>query len=645
MEQNGNKAKRFLTKVKNAVFSKKGVIVSGIVSFLYIASMIALLSQAGVVYFNPGLFCGDDYASMRRVVVQNGQLSETPGYTECLSFGVDYYGVAVEEAGVTYHVYTGAKDINSNFFSISTFETHDDYGVYLSFATGWFVDGGFEEDRDYAFYAQVIGAKQDGTPYAKKVSDVKVVADVAFSSTAQYELIKAAEITSDLETDMPKEIAAKINANAETYLRSFFPKIKPTLSKLGNFNFDAAIKGIRTSLEWSRLSSLLLFLNAVISLVGGPCLCVFLASSIVMAKKRKQRKLIAQGVLPDPDAPPLEEVTEDSPLPPSDLDLPRRDPFERFVAKTHLRPVLGEWVIRGLGLALVMIGAVITKLINNGVIVDSSNALYPIFRTLAMEGRFLLVVAIIGIVAETRKGLTLTSAFFFSLALTYYFAVNSILLFLDSAIKTDFGGISFSTYISSLLPGNIFLSIGLFAFLGFFLFEEPPEWFINRKVFRALSAIPTGIAFGSVVFSLLSSGGVIAPNYWVSSLLFVRDFDGLFVGILFEFSLFAFRSICRKKYGEGRLDAEMERPAMQFKKNLALCAIILLFVAIFYAFPKSWKAALQLPDHTFVYVLIPLFLFYKPAGKNRNRASDIVYYALYVFALALPTLVMFMMGR
>ena len=612
---------------------------------------VALLSQGVIVYFNPGLYCGNEYTSMRQVILKEGDYFKDPGYVKSANFGNGYYGIGAEEKGKEYEIYTGASDINSNFLCVSTFEKFEDYGAYLTLSTSWFIEDTFMDNHDYCFYVQVIAAKTNRDAFVQLNDDVLGVIDVAYACTPKFELKKTKEITLTPGSELPKAIADKINANADDYIQGFLPKVKPALSSLGNYDIDAVFQGIKNSLIWSEMASNLLFINAGISVVGGPTLCIFFASAVTLAKRRKEKRLIAQGVLPassqeEAAKEPVTKEEMDSPPPePKDLELPRRDPIERLVAKTRLRPVFGEWMVRGLGLALVMIGGILLRLIDYSVIDDTAKVLYPLFDTMATLGRLLLVVAIIGIIAETRKGLTGTSAIFFSLALTYYFVLNSLLLFVDSAIKADYGGVSISTLISVILPGNVFLSIGLFSFIGFFLFEEPPEWFINRKVFRALSAIPTLIALGSVAFSLLIASAAIKPNYWVSSFLFVRDFDGVFVGILFEFALFIFRAVSRKKYGDDKVDEEMERPAMQFKKNLALCGIVLLYVVIFYSFPPDWKSALNLSNHTFVYLLIPIFLFYKPTLRNRSGVSDVVYYAIYIFALALPSIVSFIIGR
>ena len=215
--------------------------------------------------------------------------------------------------------------------------------------------------------------------------------------------------------------------------------------------------------------------------------------------------------------------------------------------------------------------------------------------------------------------------------------VSAMLFLLDIAVPFDAGlGLGTGSILAEMLPGNIFLGIGLFAFIGFFLFENPPRWFINRKVFRSLSLIPALIALASVVISALYRANVIHFSFWITNLLFIRDFDSIFVGVTYEFIAFAFYASAKRKYGSNKVDEAMERPHVQFEKNAALCGLILAYTLFFYLVPSEVKTAMNIPKYTFIWALIPLFLFYKPAGKKHKNKLDILYYALYILTMLIP---------
>jgi hypothetical protein len=60
---------------------------------------------------------------------------------------------------------------------------------------------------------------------------------------------------------------------------------------------------------------------------------------------------------------------------------------------------------------------------------------------------------------------------------------------------------------------------------------------------------------------------------------------------------------------------------------------------VFYLIPASQRSNFGFSStQAFYFVLIPFFLFYRPAGQNYTMKSNIIYYALYAVAWALPSL-------
>ena len=643
--------KRIVAAVHRAIFSKWGVIATGTLSGAYLVALASLMTIAGLAYGNPSLYCGSTFHSYREEILVHGIDGNPP------SINADYYGTAFrhvesEVAGRVYQVYVSSADKYSNFLAFTTQKTYHGYGLTVAFYTGWIIEEGYNDDRDYAFHGVTILTHENGTPF--KMPDIlqpqpMVSFRVNHLLEKKYEKLMTLEDIKGLDLD--PAIVDTVNAQSDGIVEELNHDVAEILERRGVGTAYAILNGLRQGLIWCNRCTILTAICAAISLVGSAFIGVFLIGLVRLMMKRKEKRLLAAGLLSPKEETVSEAPTEDEALPrapPKKVEvdeLPLRpSPLRRLVEKTHLHPLLGEWFFRGFGLAMLIVGAVLVKLVQKSYLVGWSADLLPLYRTLQTMGSFILVIALVGIIAETRQKLTFYSALFFTLAVAYYFTVNSIFLFFDNALKIDVGGMSFASALSSLLPGNFFLSIGLFTFIGFFLFEEPPEWFINRKVFRALSAIPASIALVSVVFSVLRSADFIVPTYWIGTFFFVRDFDGLFVGVLFEFAIFVFRSVLTRRYGKNAVDDKMEDPTVQFQKNIALCVIVLVYVGLFYAFPGSWKKALSLPDHTFVYVLIPVFLFYRPAGRNRNAISNVIYYILYAIALAMPMFISLVVG-
>ena len=641
------KNKGFLKKVFSSLFSKKGVISLGVISLVYILAITTLFAVTGVSYSNPAAMGGKDFQSLRKQVIDQGQ-TEDPFLIDYDFYGKSFVGTERTLNEETYYVYVSNENFCSNYLGIATKVLYEDYGLVLGLTLSHFLEPAYQDNHDFVFVAQTIVIHSDGSPYV--FYDYFLAnPGTKYDCSIQGELKLNHDYFDDWGIDLDPRIIAEINQNSEGLLRDFFPKAKAVIDGFG-VHSDSVFKGIKRSFEAGEAGSGLLGIAAVLSFFGGPITMLFILGLARLLIQKKKRRLLQEGALTEREGEDLLVTlpgTETSPLPPPEerkgAAVILEGPIERFCAKTHIRPVLGEWVIRGIGFALIVLGSIFMHIINASLATPAIEDLYPLFKMINAAGQVLLVVALIGIIAETRRNLTFTAAMFFTMAVTYYLAVNSVFFALDSTIKIDFMGISFSQFLSMMLPGNIFMSMGLFAFIGFFLFEDPPSWLVKRKVFRLLSLIPTGIAILSVVLSILYRAEAITPNYWVSSFFFVRDVDGLFVGIAFLFELFLFRHVIAKRYGKENVDELMSRPSVQFKKNLILCLIIAIYTAIFYLVPSGGRMHLRLDDHTLIFCLIPLLLFYKPAGKNRSNASNILYYALYILTFLIPTIVTLVM--
>lgn len=633
-----------MKKIIDRIFSKKGVLILGILTVLYLLSITAFFTVAGVSSTNPSAFAGKDFRSLRAQVISEGEPVKDP-LVEHENYGGSFALTSKVIDGDTYDFYVSTQDNCSNYFAVVSIVKFEEYGLALGLTVNDFLSSVYQKDSSYVLYADALLVQKDGTPYL--YYDYFTVTDRAgyFCSTAgDLILDRAYEDTWEIGVD--QRWIDEVNAKAEPLLKDFFPKAKKALESF-SVSPDKVFQGIHRSFVVTEQGSALLAIAAAISVIGGPVTVLFALGLGNILVKRKRDRLVKSGVVEaeeeeflviDPHR--ILEEPEATPIAKSEVvELPLRGPVERVCRKTHIRPVLGEWVVRGLGLVLITVGAVFMSLINQNLLTPELNDSYAWFKMVSALGQLLLVVALIGIIAETRKGLSFTASAFMALAITYYLAVNSVFFMFDTLIKIDFFGMSLTQLIASLLPGNLFMSMGLFTFIGFFLFEEPPEWLIKRRIFRALSALPTAIALLSVVLSVLWTAEKIQPNYWVSSFFFVRDFDGLIIGLIYIYVIFFFRSRLSKKYGKENVDDLMERPSIQFQKNMVLCLVMVVYTVVFYCLSEDVKTLLHLPDHTFVYALIPILLFYKPAGRHRTMVSNIVYYVLYGLSFVIPTIV------
>ena len=621
--------KRFFSAIKRFFHSKKGAITLGVLSLVYLLALTSIFVTVGVSYNNPAAFAGKDFQSLRKQVLSEGEEKE-PALILHSAYGQTFFTVPYQDEETPYQVYVSAEQRFSNYLGITTFRSFDDYGLMLGFSIYPILDVIDADGVSYIFAVQAVIAEKDGSPIRDKDLDIILNFDVRYSASVDLELLYEHNL-SDVWGALSPEQVSKINEDSEGIIQDFVNHIPVVIASFG-VDCQRVFTGLSRSLKSVQYGSALLFFNVPISLVGTPILCFFLYVIFALYIQKKRARLLANGELVE-EAPP-----EPSPTP------TLRGPFAALCRSTPMRPIFGEWVIRGLGLGLLALGSVFLSMIDKSILTGEIVNAYALFRNFTDMGAFLLVIALVGIIAETRKGLTRNSVIFFTLAITYYLTVTSLFYFVNNVITDVIAGITFSDFFAALLPGNIFFSIGLFAFLGFFLFEEPPTWLIHRKIFRLLCLIPLSISILSIVYSALLTFNLVTPNYWISSMFFVRDFDGHFIGILYIFILYFARKYLSKNYGKDQADQLMQTPAVQLMKNTALCIAILFYVLLFYVLPQEGKEALALSEHTFLYLLIPVLFFYKPKGPNRSLASDIVYYALYIFAFLLPPAITFLIN-
>lgn len=375
-------------------------------------------------------------------------------------------------------------------------------------------------------------------------------------------------------------------------------------------------------------------LGAIFSIVFVPFIAFTLFCSFYYFAKRKKERLIAMGV-------DIEEASEPE-QPKEKTQGPRGQRFDEFLAKKNIHPVFGEWFFRAAGIALILIANVFFFIAERSATgawgegwSQFSNSASGIFKAAQEIGTFVLVISVVQIVSETKRNLHVSSLLFLTLSVVYYLILCGLLYFIDLYLSIP--GNAFSSAIAPSLPGNLFLGIGIFAFLGFFLFTNPPEWLVKRRAFRAMSILPFALAIASTVNSIYLRVTSTAPSYWLTNFLFMRDFAAVFVGIGFELLIFFVERNARRKFGDEANMTPAQKNGMQFRKNIGLCILVLIYVLIFYFTPETVRDALDLNRaHTFLYLTIPFFLFYKPAGENHKMGSDVIYYILYIIAMQAP---------
>ena len=546
----------------------------------------------------------------------------------------------------------------SDMACVSATYVDDVYSIQIGFSTATVI--GRPVGVNSLFYAKVaIYDTKTNRPFLK--GGVETDNYFAYEVTSAVDM----ELVSTQHTWCPEQLTPEeydvALAKGQTEARNIFDALPSILEAFGVNYGTAYLNFLVGAGEIRNAESARTIYFALSWFFGAPIIALFVILWVRLLVEDRRIRLISRGVVERKSTTTAETLSISTEAPPSEVEAfteekeetpivrqrRRAEKVEDWLARKNIRPIFGEWVFRGIGLGLVFIGAILSSLAAFFLAGDAGQVaqITSYFDSIRQLGAFVLVISVITIISETRRNLSITASAFLGLAFVFYGLTCALWLFLS--LVTGLG-----TELISILAqgtgGNVLLGLGIFAITGFFLFENPPKWFINRKVFRSLSAIPVLLTIASLVAAYLFEVFQITIPFWLSGLLFLRDFPSLVIGLVMEFAIFIFRTRLKRAYGEENVSAQMSRPVVQFTKNLILCGLILFFTVVFYILPSPVRLSLQMGKHTFVYLMIPFFLFFKPAGENHKFKSDIIYYILYIVCMAVPilssSLVRFIMG-
>ena len=620
----------FLEKAKRVFSSRRFLIGTGAFTLLFVGVYVNYAVAATIVNSNPAQACGKQFLAYRQTVITQGSPLQPVGIESYT------YRFETEIEGEKYDAQAIASNEASDWFSFTYvyYPAGQDYCLSFRLVGDSYSDAmGVARSATESFnvYAQLF--KTNGKPFDMQPPPTS---RYYFADDLSLVLLDSNFNDPTVRTYIPAEIdLEKAFQETDDHAKGFASNLPNTLSHFGVTDFSKFVKDYINGIL--RANSLLQWCWAfiVLSVLGSLSTAAFVVSLMLVLAEKKKR-VFAQRE----DAQEIKDVAET----PTPIEAPenqnRNGKVEAFLQRHHIRPVLGEWFFRGLGLALVGIGTLLLYIFLK-IEVRSSSSIYTEtevwLQPVVSAGEFLLVIALINIISETHRRLKVSAFLWFILGLGYYFVMGAVYTTMDLTLPALPGGHHITDLYASSSANN-FVGIGIFALIGFFLYADPPKWFINRKTFRALSLIPVGIALLSVTVAILDHLNVYMPSFWIRNLLFTRDFELVIIGIAYEYIIFAFRCFLRKRYGEENTDAQMARPIIQFNKNIGLCLLIVVFTVVYYCSPEAFHASLGIYRHTFVFLLIPFLLFSKPAGLHHKARNDVIYYVLYVIAMYAPSI-------
>lgn len=237
---------------------------------------------------------------------------------------------------------------------------------------------------------------------------------------------------------------------------------------------------------------------------------------------------------------------------------------------------------------------------------------------------------------RVKNGKHLFLKTFFFLIIGLFFAFYELILIVEISNLSQL-----LPFLFSFLPTNTFFAIGIFSFIGVFLFTKPT--FIHSKqglvIYRLCSIIPIYI----LCFNYFQIFSNVDISVYAMPFIIQRSFYELLYGIAYLFFLYFSRVYLLKKYGEKRMDVVLNSNKYVLIRNLFLCVLIMIIgiLNVYIKDPDLIKT-LKIKTSPYYFYLIPLFLFSKPQIEKENTKESIVYISSLVLSYVIPYLMLFM---
>ena len=625
-------------RIELALCRRKAKIVLAIVTSVFVLAFSALFSTFFVAVERNDLLLHEDSMALRNDIITTGG---KPSWDSFFAQQVTMRSVELKEKAVTlqdqeYRVLVTTENISSDWININTTFLQDDFIIHVGLESCFFIDMEYPQPYSITITSEIL---YDNTAEDWEAGTVQFFYDEAgnpydglcYASSCDFEHLEfpLKNMIGSAYDSFTLEFVAEMRELFRPYYQKVFDAMPEVLSTFGIT--DARAFWEHKAAEKARIVPLVRigeFYVAAGTLGSlSLCLLLFVLLRDAVEKSEAKRRLVQTTPLPE-EVPPQQEV--------------RPNRAVGFIPKSKLKPFIGEWALRAIGLLFILSFSVYVGI---GRIYDAHGWTMPLgefgtnlFQSFYAAGHLTLIVVVAVIIAEARRNLAHFAALFFSLGFGYYAMMTGMLYAIDHLFTAE--NAQLLAYILRFeLPGNLFFGVGIFTFLGFFLFAKPEGTFIKERRMRWLSLLPVAMAIFSIVMSARMQHSAVDVPYYLSNLFFVKDPTFLITGIGLEYVIFGIRRYCEKHYGDSARESERSKE-IQFLKNLALCGMVLLLCLLTYLIPVNERMGLGLScKYSIGFLLIPLFLFMKPSGEDRNRRFDWLYYLLFFITSALPTII------
>ena len=639
-----NRLKQWLKKLKAFLSTKKGIITNAIISVSFLAIFIGTYVPYQNLTSYPAVDFPTAFKDLRAQSMRETKELKTPVSSEDMKARADVYSYLSKkdsETSPTYYLFFCPNDLVSDFMELSYTRSEGDINIGVGI---WFNYSTYEVASEARPFEGIINFTAPSLGPAEKSKNLTGSVKYELGWDGTFSVVEDTIAQAKFDTETLLKIHSLISPEIENFakvLPDFGTKFgfdaKKLLNELPQLVYDVQ-GGAYIYAAVSSIFAILAVPHAMLSFV-------FLLKRVAVKRAAEGRSKLKLQEGQSIEEAMLEKEVKPTAMTIEDLGEGNTKRFALAIRKTKLRPCIKEWPIRLIGIGMLVFTAVWLGVSHAAPgwgpgAVTMFEAARPWVETVQALANLILVITVVTIICETHRSLLRNSIVFFTLGLMYYVGVSLLVGILLRWFTSVLATMMIQIVLVVFLPGNIFFGVGIFSFVGFFLFENPDRNFINRKVFRWLSVIPVALVIVSVNFRGVLQAASIGLSPWTASLLFTRDPSFYIVGIAYEYVVFGMRRHYAKRYGEDKVESIEELPEIQMTKNIALCGLILFLTIAFYCIPTSYRDTMGFPaPYSFAFLAIPLLLFQQPTRQNRKAIWDLYYYIAFFATMILPNII------
>lgn len=306
--------------------------------------------------------------------------------------------------------------------------------------------------------------------------------------------------------------------------------------------------------------------------------------------------------------------------------------FHTLPKNLSFSPMIKDGYLRIFGIILLLFGSSALAL-RFYLLLFASTDVGSFFPEIIKMAGYIYPIAFLLILFLKLNGMSKDKKVFSSAITMLYLGLVFFVFEVFTSIKFKYDD-ALMALLVSYFPGNIFWSIGHFMVIASLLFSSP-NWIKTKKgliLFRLLSLIP--VIYFVVSYSLniaIKNHLLVLPDP-VEFLFVSKNIIVALFAIAYLYFDFFLRFWIRKKYGN-QSEVFMTSNQYLFLKNISATILVLLLCLLDYLLSNySISKSLGFGKNTYIFVLAPVFLFYRQRIPPKSTIQSILFNFFNIFA-------------